>query len=354
MGVSQTKHSAGRSVVSGHASAAMVLILLMFSSSAGALGKVPAHGVLLGYEQHYTAKTSDERRFHRGVDIRYCADEAVPAPVSGVVTFAGKIPTESGDRVQAVTVTTALGHQVTLQPLDAIEVKKGQSIVLGDRLGVLASYGDSSTHEPHIHISLRVNSVYNNPSQLIDSLLACAMATSDDSVSGYGPAGSESSAAGDLSGRGDLDPSGQTNGLKRTSTTPSSMRSSQLSDAANVSDGVAATSSLTTTKGLDSVGASMHRGTLLHYSRVKMSDERLVGGIMSLRLSRVSPIAKGSPSLRHTFLQYLSSLSHVELFATLFLVGIALPCAGVGVYTICSRMGINISSIRRIVAARDE
>lgn len=354
MRVSQIKHLVGRGIVSRHTLAVMVLTLLMLPSSAGALGKMPAHGVLLSYEQQYSAITSDEQRFHRGVDIGYCAGEAVPAPVSGVVTFAGKIPTESGDRVQAVTVTTALGHLVTLLPLDVIEVKKGQSIALGERLGVLASYGDSSTDEPHIHISLRVNSVYNNPGQLIDSLLACAMAASDDSVSGYGPAGNESSDTGDLSGRGDLDPSGAINGLKRTSTTPSSMRSSQLSHAANVSDGVAATSSLTTTKGLDSVGASMHRGTLLHYSRVKMSDERLVGGIMSLRLSRVSPIAKGSPSLRHTFLQYLSSLSHVELFATLFLMGIALPCAGVGVYTICSRMGINISSIRRIVAARDE
>jgi hypothetical protein len=90
---------------------------------------------------------------HRGLDLAATTD-AVRAPVSGVVSFTGTVVDRS-----TLTITTAAGDKVSLEPVEGIVVA-GQRVSAGQRIGIL--------HPGHcptlcVHIGLRIKDEYRSP-----------------------------------------------------------------------------------------------------------------------------------------------------------------------------------------------
>ena len=109
---------------------------------------------------------------HSGMDLEVVSESALSSPIAGVVSFCGKIPKTDGRRVNALTITTEDSRQVTLSPLYDITFKKGDKVAKNDPLGVIASEGDPSSAAPHLHVSLRENKKYVDPSSLLAVVVA--------------------------------------------------------------------------------------------------------------------------------------------------------------------------------------
>lgn len=120
--------------------------------------------VVLGYGETY--HDAEGPSAHRGVDVTLAAGEVVPALVEGDVTFAGRVPSSSGGSVMCVTIRSG-DDAVTVSPLEQLRVSKGQRVEAGVALGTLAKTGDPSSEGPHLHVSLRRNGVYIDPSPLL-------------------------------------------------------------------------------------------------------------------------------------------------------------------------------------------
>jgi murein DD-endopeptidase MepM/ murein hydrolase activator NlpD len=103
---------------------------------------------------------------HRGVDLAAAPGAQVLAPLSGQVSFAGSVPGVGGGRVMAVTIETASG-KVTLMPLARVGVTRGTQVSEGASVGTLASDGDGSTAETHLHVGVRVGDLYVDPLTVI-------------------------------------------------------------------------------------------------------------------------------------------------------------------------------------------
>lgn len=103
---------------------------------------------------------------HSGVDISAKPQGDVIAPVSGVVSFCGAVPNASGLLIKALTIQTDEGHLFTVSPLEHAFFQKGDLIEKSAVLGEVALDGDPSTELTHVHLSLRVNKKYVDPSEL--------------------------------------------------------------------------------------------------------------------------------------------------------------------------------------------
>lgn len=111
---------------------------------------------------------------HRGVDMPANAGDAVRAPLDGVVTFVGRVP--SGDSIAgdagqeetmtAVSIKLGDGKTVTLMPLGSTSAKKGQKVAEGEAVGTLAATGDRSSRAPHLHMGLKEGRRYCDPMSL--------------------------------------------------------------------------------------------------------------------------------------------------------------------------------------------
>ncbi|HSB37831.1 MAG TPA: peptidoglycan DD-metalloendopeptidase family protein, partial [Gaiellaceae bacterium] len=88
---------------------------------------------------------------HRGVDIGAGADAPVVAPASGVVFFAGSVPT--GGRTLAV--ETPDGYSVTLLHLGALAVERGAAVSEGEVIGSAGSSGVPEQSVPYVHLGVR-------------------------------------------------------------------------------------------------------------------------------------------------------------------------------------------------------
>ncbi len=90
---------------------------------------------------------------HRGVDVGGGTGEAVRAPASGTVSFAGVVP-GSGR-----TVTIQAGDfAVTVTHLGEIKTTKGAEVAEGDAVGVAGQSGDVEWPTPYVHLGVRVSS----------------------------------------------------------------------------------------------------------------------------------------------------------------------------------------------------
>lgn len=149
---------------------------------------------------------------HRGIDLEAEAGENVLAPADGVVTFAGEVPADGGGRMVAVTITTADGLLVCVTPLDRANVRRGDSVIAGARLGVLALDGDSSSAGPHVHLSVREAGTYIDPEPLLGSAGTAAEPVSAAAGSSSRPSDGHADSPG---------PSSSTQSSARTSASPS-------------------------------------------------------------------------------------------------------------------------------------
>ena len=96
-------------------------------------------------------------REHRGIDIARPSGFAIKAADNGVVTSAGK----EGTYGNRVVVDHKNGFQTTYAHLASINVKNGQVVSSGTKLGVMGSTGNSTGI--HLHFEVRKNGVIVNP-----------------------------------------------------------------------------------------------------------------------------------------------------------------------------------------------
>jgi hypothetical protein len=88
---------------------------------------------------------------HRGIDVAGPDGSSVRAPASGVVTFAGSLPSYG----RGVTILTADGYAVTLVHLGTIGVTKGESISEGASVGTMGTSGTPEQSVPSVHLGTR-------------------------------------------------------------------------------------------------------------------------------------------------------------------------------------------------------
>ena len=95
-----------------------------------------------------------KRRAHQGLDISAPAGTPVIAPSTGIVEFAGSVDS-SRDHARALLGNHVLlrhgdsGYATLYAHLESIDVKAGQKVKGGDRLGAVGSTGRSTA--PHLH-----------------------------------------------------------------------------------------------------------------------------------------------------------------------------------------------------------
>lgn len=110
----------------------------------------PAGGVVL---QHFSFDPAHPYAAgeHRGIDVGGTPGEAVLAPRSGTVTFAGTVP-GSG---KAVTIATDDGLSISLTHLGSIDVAEHATVDEGSPVGRIGPGGDGEHAEPYVHLGVR-------------------------------------------------------------------------------------------------------------------------------------------------------------------------------------------------------
>lgn len=94
------------------------------------------------------------RRTHRGLDLSAPAGTPVLAPSTGVVEFAGAVP-PSADHARALLGNHVLirhgdsGYTTLYAHLESVDVRAGQHVTAGERLGAVGDTGRSTA--PHLH-----------------------------------------------------------------------------------------------------------------------------------------------------------------------------------------------------------
>jgi hypothetical protein len=163
--------------------------------------------IALGFGSTYRSAEATTSSTHRGADLSAEAGARVIAPLSGTVTFAGRVPAVGGGTVRAVTLSTAQGA-ITLLPLEGVSVARGSAVAEGDPVGTVASAGDGSSSETHLHVGVKRGGLYIDPL----SVLTLPVAAPADAAAGEGAgagagatrgvhAGAGASAAGDAAAR---------------------------------------------------------------------------------------------------------------------------------------------------------
>lgn len=121
-----------------------------------------AGSTALGFGEAYRTTDATTSSTHRGIDISAEGGAAVLAPLAGSVTFVGRVPAVGGGTVRAVTIASAKGS-ITLLPLSAASVSKGDSLAEGDAVGTLAESGDGSSAGAHLHVGVKRGDLYVDP-----------------------------------------------------------------------------------------------------------------------------------------------------------------------------------------------
>ena len=148
--------------------AGVLTALVLQSAAYASVWCAPVTGcaVVTAYGGSYAGVT------HRGVDLRASAGAEASAPAAGSVTFAGRVPADGGGTCGAVTVDIGDGLRVSLLPLDEVFVTAGDRIAAGEVVGTVAATGDSSHPEPHLHVGLRRDEAYVDPTGFLPGAVA--------------------------------------------------------------------------------------------------------------------------------------------------------------------------------------
>jgi len=137
------------------------LFLLVLAPLAGAW-TWPVHGPVLQAFSFDPAHPYAAGQ-HRGIDVGADAGSSVRAPASGVVSFAGTVPTSG----KVVTIDTPGGLAVTLTHLGSIAVAKGATVAEGAVVGTVGPSGTPDFDAPYVHMGVRDAS---NPEGYLDPL----------------------------------------------------------------------------------------------------------------------------------------------------------------------------------------
>jgi peptidase M23B len=107
-----------------------------------------------GNRMHLVLK---ENRFHRGVDISSVKGAAVNSGVKGIVTYAGV----KGNYGNMIEVRRNDGLKVRYAHLSKIEVRVGQTVYEGDKIGEVGSTGMATG--PHLHYETLIEDIPVDP-----------------------------------------------------------------------------------------------------------------------------------------------------------------------------------------------
>ena len=111
-----------------------------------------------GYRQ---SPFTDEREFHRGIDICNKRGSPVIAPANGVVS---SIETDAGYGKMLV-INHGYGLVSRYAHLDKVLVKRGQAVERGQEIALVGNTG--RTTGPHLHYEVHLNGVAVNPMRYI-------------------------------------------------------------------------------------------------------------------------------------------------------------------------------------------
>jgi len=108
-----------------------------------------------------TSPFTGRRQFHRGLDIAAEPGAPILATASGRVAFAGV----RGPLGRTVEIDHGHGVRTTYGHAASLDVRAGQRVKRGDRLGAVGSSGRSTG--PHVHYAVRVNGRPVDPSDYL-------------------------------------------------------------------------------------------------------------------------------------------------------------------------------------------
>jgi murein DD-endopeptidase MepM/ murein hydrolase activator NlpD len=102
-----------------------------------------------------------ERIMHKGLDIATQHGATVISPSDGTAIFAGM---ESGYG-KVLVLDHGYGVKTRFAHLSAIDVKVGDRVKRGEKIGAVGNTGRSTG--PHLHYEVRVNGMPENPRKFI-------------------------------------------------------------------------------------------------------------------------------------------------------------------------------------------
>jgi Peptidase family M23 len=129
--------------------APFALLLVLWVPSAGAWTWPVSGPVLQGFTFDHAHPYASGQ--HRGIDIGAAGGAAVLAPTSGVVSYAGTVPTSG----KSVTIETPDGLSVTLTHLGSIAVARNAAVVEGAVVGTVGPSGTPEVDGPYVHFGIR-------------------------------------------------------------------------------------------------------------------------------------------------------------------------------------------------------
>lgn len=100
---------------------------------------------------------------HRGIDIGAPTGTSVLAPVEGLVSFAGTVPTGG----KTVSIQTAAGYTATLVHLGSIAAARGARVTEHTVVGTVGPSGVAEGSDPYVYFGVRVT---NEPQGYVDPL----------------------------------------------------------------------------------------------------------------------------------------------------------------------------------------
>ena len=135
---------------------------------------MPCYGKISSQYGWRIHPVTNQRTFHKGIDIQAIKGTPIKAPMDGIVTFAaydgpnGNCVRLSHGMINGKNLTSTSIH------LNTISVKTGQVIKRGDLIGTVGSTGKYSNGKPsstgpHLHISVYENGQHVNPLKYIDA-----------------------------------------------------------------------------------------------------------------------------------------------------------------------------------------
>jgi hypothetical protein len=130
--------------------ALFVFVFLLWVPSAGAWTWPVAGPVVQGFSFDPAHPYAGGQ--HRGIDIAAPTDSPVVAPLSGVVSFAGTVPTSG----KSVTIDTADGLSITLTHLGSIAVARDAAVAEGGAVGTIGPSGTPEVDGPYVHLGVRM------------------------------------------------------------------------------------------------------------------------------------------------------------------------------------------------------
>ena len=135
------------------------------SSSATPASTQPVSGRVLnsysGDELVYS-KTLGDWRTHNGVDYACTQGAAVAAPVAGKVVSAGA----EGNWGTVVVLEDAAGRSWRLCGVADPDVKAGDTVTAGQKIGAVGTVGCECAEESHIHVEVKQGEAYLDPAKL--------------------------------------------------------------------------------------------------------------------------------------------------------------------------------------------